>query len=243
MLIQFHDNRMSSLTVCLILSILALANGKKILINEIVEGKLALNNLRTVQEGKTTLDLGTWDMDFVSFEGAVAIGLDSFRRLGFCSMDFSENSIKYSYYIGQAIHAVYFRKLISRLPLGEGSGYYRAFSNLISYEYTVNYAGKCQVKVDTLNIVTGLELELCIQTTCLNSTADMDLNNFVAQYLDPGMNRMLAANIPKLEDSLNKVYCQTNARFNSNEQIGRGLYALSDSLYTQSQLTKKTLKV
>lgn len=222
---------MSYLIGCLILSILILAHGKKILINEIVEGKLALNNLRAVQEGKATLDLGTWDMDFVSFEAAVAVGLDSFYRLGQCSMDFGENSIKYSYYIGQAIHAVYFTKLNSRLSLGVGSGYYRAFANLISYEYTVNYAQKCQVNVDTLNIQTGLELELCVQKTCLNSTADMELNNFVAQYLDPGMNKMLEANIQKVEDSLNKVYCQTNARFDSEDQIGKGLYALSDSLY------------
>ncbi|CAH1391243.1 unnamed protein product [Nezara viridula] len=214
---------MGSLIVYLFLSIVALTQGKRVLINEIVDGKLALNNLRAVQEGKTTLNLGAWNLDLVSFEGAVAIGMDSLRRLGFCTMEtFNDNSIKYRYFIRHDIHAVYFTKLNSPVPFGEGSGYYRAFTNLISFEYTVNYARKCQVNVDTLTIKTGLELELCVQTTCRNSTADMDLNSFVASYLDPGLNKMLAANTQKVEDSLNKVYCQTNARFDSNDQIEKG---------------------
>lgn len=227
--IQFRDrNRMGSLIVCLILSFVALVHGKSVLINEIVEGKLALNNVRAAEVGKTIMDFGRGFMNPVSFEGAVAIGLDSFNRTGDCSMDFGDNSIKYSYSIGQAIHAVYFRRLNS--PYGEGSGYYRAFNNRITYEYTVNYARRCQVNVDNLHIQIS-NVELCVTSTCLNSNSDAGFANLVSEQLNPGLNKFLAANTQKIEDSLNKVYCRTNARFDSDDQIGKGLYVLSDTLF------------
>lgn len=219
---------MGSLIVCLILSIVTLTHGKIVSINEIVDGKLTLNNLRAAEGGKTTLDFGRGFMSPVSFEGAVAIGLDSLYRTGNCSMDFGDNSIKYTYTIGQAIHAVYFRRLNS--PYGEGSGYYRALENDITYQYTVNYARRCQVNVDNLKIRVN-DVELCVRSTCLRSNTDPALADLVTEQLNPGLNKLLAGNTQKVEDSLNKVYCQTNARLDSEDQIAKGLYVLSDSLF------------